>query len=282
MLSNIVIASLLVILAALGGAASFWKSIGSLIERHLGILVSFSAGLFLVVAYEMGDEAVAHSDTAGSALLWIIAGMFLVWLPFKLMPLFHHHHDEQCEKHHSEIDIRRILTGNGLHNVGDGVLIAATFAASPALGWAAAFSVFIHELVQETSTFFVLKRGGFTTSGALLANLLVSGTILIGSLGGFFLLETFKALETPLLGLSAGAFLIVVLIDLLPHSYRQSKSEGNLFSHLVAFTIGLILMLGITLVAGHSHDHEHGHDHEHNHHDHDEHHEHHEHHDRHH
>lgn len=261
MLDQIVIASLIVILAALGGTISFWRTIGTLIEKHLGLLVSFSAGLFLIVAYEMGRETIQHSPSAGVALLWILAGMFLVWLPFKLIPLFHHHHDKDCASDHSRIDTRRILLGNGLHNIGDGILLATAFSVTPDLGWAATLSVFIHELVLETSNFFVLKKGGFSTSNTLLANLLVSCTILIGALGGYFMLDHFYALETPLLGLSAGTFLIVVLIDLIPHSIHQSRKDKGYISHLSTFLLGFLLMFSLVSVFGHSHDQDPDHDH---------------------
>jgi zinc transporter ZupT len=65
-------------------------------------------------------------------------------------------------------------------------------------------------------------------------------------------LESFEALEVPILGLSAGAFLVVVLHDLIPHSVRTSRRENVYFRHLMWFVIGVLLMyLVANLAAAH-------------------------------
>ncbi len=91
--------------------------------------------------------------------------------------------------------------------------------------------MFVHELVQEVSEFFVLKQAGYSTKKALLTNFAVSSTILIGSIGGTFLLDTFSELELPLMGIAAGAFLVVVFQDLIPHSVRKAKAKASHLKH---------------------------------------------------
>lgn len=250
---EILLYSFVIMAASLVGVFSIWRKAGHFIERDLSLLVSFSAGVFLVIAYFLGVETVEHSATPLLGLLWIVGGAFAFWLLFKLIPLSHHHHDEAHEaKPHSRLDIRRIMTGDALHNIGDGVVLAASLAVSSSLAMFAALSIFIHELVQEMSEFFILKQAGFSTKKALTLNFIVSGAILIGSLGGFFLLESFEALEVPLLGLTAGAFSIVVLHDLIPHSIRESKQKKLYSKHLAWFLIGMILMSIVNLLLGHS------------------------------
>ena len=261
--------SVLIMLASLGGVLFVWKKAGKVIEQHLGFLVSFSAGVFLIVAYQLGQEALEHAETLSIGLAWIFAGAVGIWVLFKIIPQFHHHHDEKEEKHtHSKLDARRILFGDAVHNIGDGILLAASFAISTSLGVVTALSVFIHELVQEVSEFFVLKQAGYSTKKALSWNVLISATILIGSLGGFFLLDTFEMFEVPLLGISAGAFLIVIFHDLIPHSVRTSESKTHYVKHVMWFVLGLALMLVVNMFAVHSHGdetHDHDHKHEHNH-----------------
>lgn len=265
MFLEVVVASLIVMLAAFGGALSFWKIIGRAIEKNLGVLISFTAGLFLFVSYELGREAVLHSPNVESGLFWIFTGAIVIWLIFRALPHSHNHDHPTQEK---SLDIRRILTGNGIHNIGDGVLLATAFSADFYLGIITTISVFIHELVQETSIFFVLRKAGYSIKKSVLINFAVSGTILIGSLGGFFLLSFFSALEPVLLGISAGVFLVVVLQDLIPHSFYQLNCKRCFLPHLLSFLVGLFLMLFISSLVPHSHEHHHEEDDHHQHHDH--------------
>lgn len=244
--------SFLIMLASLVGVVSVWKKAGSVIERNLNFLVSFSAGVFLVITYQLGKETIEHSQTSAYGLLWIGLGALGVWFIFKLAPTFHYHPAKPDEENHNfMIDPRRIMASDAIHNIGDGILLAASFATSFALGASAAASVFIHELVQETSEFFVLRRAGYPTQKALGLNFLVSGTILIGAVGGFFLLEGFEILEAPILGLAAGSFFVVVLHDLIPHSVRSANEGMHYFKHGLWFLLGVLVMLAVNAIAVH-------------------------------
>ena len=143
------------------------------------------------------------------------------------------------------------MIGDALHNVGDGILLTSAFVISPVIGLIAMVSIFVHELVQEVSEFFVLRQAGFSARKALALNFLVSATILIGSLGGYILLEAFEVIELPLLGIAAGSFIVVVIYDLIPHSVRHSKKQTKYGKHLAWFLVGLVLMFSIGLIAGH-------------------------------
>ncbi|OHA89570.1 MAG: hypothetical protein A3C70_02320 [Candidatus Zambryskibacteria bacterium RIFCSPHIGHO2_02_FULL_43_14] len=244
--------SVLIMLASLVGVFSIWRRVGWAIERNLSCLVSFSAGVFIIIAYQLGGEVLEHSNTFGSGLQWIIIGALAVWLLFKFMPSFHHHHTERLEIHpHSRLDARRIMASDALHNLGDGILLASSFATSSSFGILTALSIFIHELVQEISEFFVLRQAGYSTKKALVLNFVVSSTTILGALGSFFLLESFKTLEVSLLGLASGAFLVVVLHDLIPHSVRASKQKNLYSKHLLWFLMGVILMFIINMFTMH-------------------------------
>jgi zinc and cadmium transporter len=251
--------SLLIMIASFIGVVSVWKRFGVIIERNLSFLVSFSAGVFLVLSYQLGYEAIEHFEGVGEGLFWVFAGAIGILIIFKLLPSFHHHHDSHEENHaHSRIDARKILISDGIHNIGDGILLAAAFTVSSTFGIITALSIIVHELVQEISEFFVLREAGFSTKKALLMSFLVSSTILIGSLGSFILLESFEALEAPILGIAAGSFLVVVLHDLIPHTVRTSTHRKHYFKHIIWFAIGLAIMLGVSMLTSHSHDAPHG------------------------
>lgn len=237
-------------LASLVGALFISASANAFLQRNLGFLVSFSAGVFAVIAYGLATEVLEHASSVGQGLLFIFLGAVGVWLLFKLLPTLHDH-PERGSTHSHPLDARRVLISDSFHNVGDGILLAASFVAGPALGIAAAVSIFIHEMVQEVSEFFVLRAAGYSVRQALARNLLVSAAILPGAIGGYYFLELFESLEPVVLGLSAGAFLVVVLGDLIPHSVREARSSSHSLAHVVWFAVGMVLMFSLTQVFGH-------------------------------
>jgi len=251
MFFELLVASFLVMLASLAGVVSAWQSLGRFLERHLDFLISFSAGVFAVIAYSLAVETLEHSALFSVGLGWIFAGAIGIWLLFKLLPTLHHHEHAHEEPH--PIDARRVLVSDAFHNIGDGILLAASFAAGPVVGASAAIAVFVHELVQEISEFFVLRGAGYSVQKALWTNFAVSSTILIGAVGGYFALEAAELLEVPMLGLAAGMLLVVLLGDLIPHSISRSHSASHYAKHLFWFIAGLFLMLGVTLLVSESH-----------------------------
>lgn len=268
---EIIIASLVIMLASLAGVFFIWKGVGKVVSRNLHYLVSLSAGVFLVVSFQLAQEVLHETANLSSGLLWVLLGAAVFWLIFKLSPTFHHHHDDEHEgEPHSRLDARRILTGDAIHNIADGVLVATAFAVGPSLGIITAASVFIHELVQEISEFFVLRQAGYSTRKALLLNFSVSATILIGAVGSVLLFGVFSGLEVPLMGIAAGAFLVVVFQDLIPHSVREAKVSASHLKHVAWFAAGVALMFAVNAVAVHGHaevdPHDHD-DHSHEHHD---------------
>lgn len=241
--------------ASLIGVVTAWKKLGNLIEKNLGFLVSFSAGVFFVISLSIFKEVLDHGLPFVSAFSFVVLGIFLMWLLFKLLPDFHHHHNSEGEDHHHDrLDARRVMLGDAIHNIGDGVLLAVSFSVSTYAGVVAMLSVLIHELVQEMSEFFVLREAGFSNKKALTINFLVSGTIMIGILIGLFFLDHFESLEIPLLAITAGAFLTVVLFDLFPHSYAHTKTHGCAKKHITAFLIGFLLMGTVAQIFVHSHE----------------------------
>lgn len=258
----ILLASLAVMAASLLGVIFTNKVLKRVINKHLGLLVSFSAGVFTVVVVGLLQEVFAHSETVVTPVLWTLAGAIGVFAMFKLLPGFHHHHSDEQEDHeHSHIDARRIVVSDAIHNIGDGILLAGAFAVSTTAGIAVAISIFIHEAIQEISEFFVLREAGYSTKKALAVNFAASASLLIGSIGGFFLLKTFSALEIPLLAISAGAFIVVVLHDLVPESIANAKSSKKYIKYIIAAAAGIAIMFGVQQALGHSHSHE-GYDHD--------------------
>ena len=240
-------------LVSLSGKLTTWRQAGPFIERNLHFFVSFAAGVLLVIIYNLSSEIIEHAGSITLGLPWIVMGALVVLVAFRYIPDFHHHHDVGTDDHaHSRIDANRILLSDGIHNIGDGVVLVIAFTTSFALGIASTVSILLHETLQEISEFFVLRQAGLSVGKALLYNFLVSSTILIGAIGGYFLLDTFESLEIPLLGLAAGSYLIVVFHDLIPHSISSATERGHYVRHIVFFLVGMILMGGLVTLLPHA------------------------------
>lgn len=263
------LAALCIIGASLIGVIIVYKLWREKLDLHLSYLVSFSAGVFLVT----GSLLIYEANHAGLSLLYAgalaLLGYFLAALLHHVWPETHHHHeDEHCHGHRRPDTARKLLIGDGVHNVADGIMLVTTFLISPALGVAAAISIAVHEVLQTISEFFVLRHAGFSARKAFVWCGVVATTIFIGIFIGYFA-ATFSGLELLLLALSGGFFLHVVVHDLFP-KHRHHVSSAHFMKHLLLVVVGVALMLSVQLFIsdGHTHGHEYEFEHHHSEYDH--------------
>jgi zinc and cadmium transporter len=191
-------------------------------------------------------------------LLWglilIACGYIMAWFVEYLMPESHHHHDPHDHDHqHGQASARKIVVGDAIHNISDGIILVPAFFASPMLGLAVTVSIMVHEALQEISEFFVLKQAGYTTKKALLVNFLVASTIFVGIFLSYLAISTHE-LEGILLAVSAGFFLHVVIHDLFPKRHAHETVQVFL-AHIGLVFVGLLMMLGVTTAIGDTHEH---------------------------
>ena len=143
--------------------------------------MSFATGTLLgaaflgLIPHALDANGAGGAHRIGAALL---LGILLFFLLEKFV-LWRHCHDDPCEMHspsdatRDAASARLILVGDGLHNLIDGVLIAAAFLTDPRLGLVTALAVFAHEIPQEVGDLAVLLHGGYSRRQALVLNLLV-------------------------------------------------------------------------------------------------------------
>lgn len=243
------IASLLVMATSLAGVIFTAGQLGRWMQKYLTYLTTFSAGVFLLVAYHLAEEAVHEGGWLAGVSSVIIGALIMESIHF-LLPTKHHHHGVGHDHAHTPIDGRSMLLSDALHNIGDGILLVGAFATNLYVGIAATVGVILHETVQEISEYFVLREAGYSNSGALIRNLAVSSSILIG----LFLATYLSAMDSVLAilsGIAAGGFLSVILHDLLPHAIASIRTHGNLAIHVSAFVIGALGMLGLQIAMPH-------------------------------
>lgn len=243
-------ASLIIMMISLTGVITTIQWLKRRAEKEIHLLSSFSAGVFLIVGVFLLLELIEHSETRTIGLLSLSAGAILMVVLARI-PEFHHHHSKEEGHHeHSRGAVSRILISDALHNVGDGMLIGVAFATDISLGIVTTIGIAIHELLQELSEFFLLVQHGLSPRRALITNLLVSSSILIGvALSALFIHH--EAAESIIVGLSAGTILTVVFHDLIPNVRQVSTAQGKVVRHITAFTLGGLLMVALSLLVGH-------------------------------
>ena len=245
---GIIIAGLLVMTASLAGILFVSSYAEKFLHNKIDLLISFSAGVFIVTSASLILEVFHITESILQTVVLVTIGYLAAALLHKMLPETHHHHDDTCADTRGA---KKIIIGDAIHNIADGIILVPAFLISSGLGAVVAASIFIHELLQEISEFFILKRAGYSNRKALGINFLVSSTIFIGIAIGFLVSES-TLLESILLSVSGGFFLHIVIHDLLPRKHGDHSHRANILLVL----LGVLLMLGVTLSLQESHDHE--------------------------
>ena len=214
-------------------------------------MVSLSAGILLAAAVLHLLPEAFESQADLHSLAWtLLAGLVGFFLLEKSAVLRHsHHHEGDGHDHHHGHDRREagpggalILVGDSIHNLADGVLIAAAFLADPKLGWLAALSIAVHEIPQEVGDFIVLLNAGYSRRRALLYNALSGLAAVLGGVLGYLTLDAARDALPFVIVLAASSFIYIALADLVPDMQRQRRRGES------AVQVGLMLA-GIALIA---------------------------------
>lgn len=241
MIVEIFAAAGVIALASLIGVISMQSFLKDFFTKNARYLVSFATGVFLILIYSLITEIFEVSNILYPLLA--VAGGFLFFTGLTtLLSKAHHHHGKTEHHNHNKIDARRMLLGDALHNMGDGLLLVPIFMANSTLGFAAVLGMLLHEMVQEIAEFFILKEAGLSTPMALFLNFLTSLTIFIGVGIGLFV-SNIEGVALLLLAFTTGGFINIVLRDFIPSIFRSVKYECAPLPHLFFFIAGFVLML---------------------------------------
>ncbi len=202
-------------------------------------MISFSAGTLLGVAFfDMLPELVSISDINSSSI-YIIAG-FLFFFVLEKYIHWHHCHEENC-KIHPEGYLS--LVGDSFHNFLDGAIISAAYLVNTNLGIVTTLGIIFHEIPQEIGDFFLLLHTGFSTLKALFWNFLVSLTSFLGAFLVFFSLNT-EFLRPMLIAISAGGFIYIATVDIIPKIQEETSIKKSLSQSLL-FLLGILTILAL-------------------------------------
>lgn len=140
-----------------------------------------------------------------------------------------------------------VLLGDGVHNLLDGIVIAASYAAGTWTGLVTTLAVFLHEIPQELGDFGAMLRGGLGPRRALLLNLLSALTAVVGAVLTLWIGGSMQAVQFAILPIAAGNFLYIAASDLIPELHGERGGRASAWQ-LAMMLVGIGLMLGVRLL----------------------------------
>ncbi len=246
MLLEILLSTILISLISFIGIVTLSLKRG-LVRKILVILVAFAAGSMLGASFfDILPEA--FEIFGENSFLYVLVGILIFFI---LEEYIHWHH---CHKEHVEVKPLTYLNliGDGVHNLIDGAIIAASFLTNPHLGIVSTIAIASHEIPQEMGDFGILIHGGISWRKALFYNFLSALLCVIGGLVTFFFASTFQDLKPILLSIAGGGFIYLALVDIVPDLHKETDTKKMILETIFLF-IGIFLMYSLSVVLPHVH-----------------------------
>jgi zinc and cadmium transporter len=272
----------IIVFTALGGIASAaFAGLYLLLPERTGVrllphFVSFATGALLGAALlallpeAIEGVGVGEAHTIGAALL-LGLGIFFVIEKLVLWrhgaghdPLVHEHAQAEgaaaeadCAHPHHELAGHRhnhqshahqgaagvlLLIGDSVHNVLDGVLIAAAFLSNIPLGLVTTLAVAAHEIPHRVGDFAILLHTGMSRRRALVLNMATGLASVLGGIVAYAGLQRATAALPYALALAAAGFLYIAVAGLIPALHRRADARTSLAQVL-------LMGMGVAVVA---------------------------------
>jgi zinc and cadmium transporter len=217
------------------------------------LLVALSAGVLIGDAFLHLLPESLEMDTGAATLLGgrveTVLGLtiigFLIFLFIEKVVHWRHCHDTDCEVHTFGY---MNLVGDAVHNLMDGLAIAASFIGGPQLGVATTIAIIFHEIPQEVGDFGVLIHSGFTKRRAMLMNFLTALTAVMGGIVGFWLSSAYGNFIGFLLPITAGGFIYISASDLVPELHKEADL-GKALPAFAVFILGIVIMWALRVYS---------------------------------
>jgi len=209
-------------------------------------LVSFAVGALFGDAFiHLLPEAFETIKPTLLTSLLIIAG-FLLFFSLEKFLRWRHCHVPENEQHIHPVATMNIF-GGAVHNMIDGLLIAASYAVSIPIGISTTTAIIFHEIPNEISHFGVLIHSGVGVKKAIFYNFVtalfaVFGAVIllvIGSVAGHF--------GNLLIPVTAGGFLYIAGSDLVPELHHETV-PGKSVIQFILIVLGIGVMAGLLLL----------------------------------
>lgn len=235
-----------VIFSLLGGIFSLLGGIILLRKRSTAQALAkyatpFAAGALLAAVFlDLLHEGVEMAEPY-RVLLAALIGIVTFFLAERFLHWFHHHHVHADSKVDPSASL--VIVGDTMHNILDGVAIAASFLVSVPTGIVTTIAVAAHEIPQEIGDFGLLLNKGLTRRKVLLVNVFSALATTVAAMVTFMLGDSEVLPVGILLGLSAGFLLYIAMSDIIPGIHDSAPKKK-----ILDWQAGMLL-LGVVVVA---------------------------------
>ncbi|MHA1931257.1 MAG: ZIP family metal transporter [Promethearchaeota archaeon] len=214
------------------------------------ILISFATGVLLAVALlGLIPEAIEGLGGEAHLIMPFVLGGILVFFFMEKIIIWRNCRNKECEVHsHASGPI--ILIGDSLHNLTDGIVIAAAFLTDITIGIGAGLTILVHELAHETGDFGILLHSGYSKKKAFLYNFISSSTTIPAAIIGYFIIGTLTAVVPYVLAISASSFIYIALSDLTPDLHQHTDLKYSI-RQLIMIIAGILLIILLLALGGH-------------------------------
>ncbi|MCK4285600.1 MAG: ZIP family metal transporter [Candidatus Lokiarchaeota archaeon] len=194
-------------------------------------------------------EAIEGLGGRADLIMPYVLGGIIVFFFMEKIIIWRNCRNKECEVHsHASGPI--ILIGDSLHNLTDGIVIAAAFLTDPTLGIGAGLTILVHEIAHETGDFGILLHSGYTKKKAFLYNIISSSTTIPAAIIGFFVIGALTTVVPFILAISASSFIYIALTDLTPELHQHTDLKYSMRQLLMIIT-GILLIILLLALGGH-------------------------------
>ncbi|KAI0733643.1 Zinc/iron permease [Fomitopsis betulina] len=179
------------------------------------------------------------------------------------------HEAEKTGKQPSKLSAYLNLFGDFVHNITDGLAMAASFYSSPLIGATTTLACFAHEIPHEIADYSILVRSGFTKRQAMQSQFLTAIGAFVGTFMGigirhlsasdaveneaYDLAAAVRQVAAGLLGTTvqladlvipfvAGGFMYIGAVAVLPTLLEESSSGKQALREFAAMAFGVLCM----------------------------------------
>lgn len=211
-------------------------------KRHSAYFSAFAIGVMLVaVLFHLTPEALSYSPDAWR---WIVGGCALMFaLGYGLRLLSHN-----SRNGHGVAIGYASIAALGFHSFVDGLIYEATYHAEFFTGSIATAGLLLHEFPEGVIAYFLARDAGLDkVRSSVWAFISASLTTVAGAVVASAFIENVNELPLgPLLGLTAGGLIYIMIFHLGPHASLTPKRRGYLVT-----SFGIVIALA-ALIFRHS------------------------------
>ncbi|MEG1988150.1 MAG: ZIP family metal transporter [Oscillibacter sp.] len=230
----------------LGGVVSC--VLGRTSERMVSLLLSFAAGIMTgVVCFDLVVQAVFPEAGGGRTPLWLVAGGILAG--YGGIDRLNAWADRHSRPGQGGLVLAGLVIAAAiaLHNVPEGMVIGASFAAAgealPRSGVVMAGVIALHNIPEGMAVAVPLLAGGMKRSRAACITAATGAPTVLGAVGGYYLGTLGPTALALALSGASGAMLYVVFAELLPEATELWQSRLPPLAAVAGIVAGLVIIL---------------------------------------